>query len=150
MGIQETFMEDDTKWTGDEYTWFFSSSIPTEDKEYRKKTTCGQRKRDAMEHRGFENHGVAVMIRNKILKSVQDIKPLGSRLMEVWINGTIPLQIIKAYSTTAVATDDEKDTFYENLQNNMSGNGFSDTIILGDMNTKLLHQKEGEENIMGQ
>ena len=36
LAVQETMIEDDTKWRGDKYTWFFASGVTGDAREYRK------------------------------------------------------------------------------------------------------------------
>ena len=101
-------------------------------------------------NKGFEKHGVAVMIRNQLLRAMKDIKPKGGRLIELNLNGVVPLQILVAHAPTAVDDDIEKDRFYEAIQETVTSTGFTDSIILGDMNAKMYARREGEEKVMGQ
>jgi len=70
--------------------------------------------------------------------------------MEIWMRGTIPIQILVTHATTATARDEEKDAYYDKLQEATCQTGFADTIILGDMNAKLLSRREDETRIMGE
>jgi exonuclease III len=144
LGIQDTKIEHNTKWRGDEYTWFFSTGVTEADRRYKASTTQATRRREGQEHRGTEVWGVAFVIRNQLLRAIEDVRPRGGRLLEVRMRGTIPIQILVAYATTATASDEEKDAFYELLQDAIDASGFVDTVILGDMNAKLLHRKDDE------
>ena len=69
-GVQETYIQDNTKWIGGEYTWYFSIGVSEADKKHRANATHKQRREKRKEHVGLDKHGVAIMIRNKILRAV--------------------------------------------------------------------------------
>ena len=89
---------------------------------------------------GLERHRVALVVKNQLLRAMEDVQPRGSRVIELNLRGTVPLRIIATHAPTAVDTEEEKDKYYEQLSAMMDGHGFRDTIILGDMNARLLHR----------
>ena len=53
------------------------------------------------------NHGVGIVIHNKIAKHIEDVRPMNDNLRYVIIDGTIPINIIVTYHPTSAGTTDK-------------------------------------------
>ncbi|KAL1446089.1 hypothetical protein WDU94_009850 [Cyamophila willieti] len=84
-------------------------------------------------------YGVAIIIEKEIEKCVTGFVPLSDRVMMLSIaseNGTINL--IQVYAPTADKSDEEIETFYEEIESLLKTTKKHDiTIILGDFNAKV-------------
>ena len=60
---------------------------------------------------------------------MEDIRPARGRAMEVRLRGTIPIQILVTHATTATATEEEKDKYYEEVQGTIKNSRYVDTNI---------------------
>ena len=90
--------------------------------------------------------GVAVMIRRRLWGSVSEYKCVNSRLM--WLRmkvGGKKVVIVGVYGPGMERSETERETFWENLNECISGFRENERIIvLGDMNAKVGdHEREG-------
>ena len=98
MVIQETHIGDEVResFKRSKFTWFLSGG--------------------ALEQKGEQcHHGVGIIIRNEMRSAVHDVETISERFMTLTLNGKIPITIVAAYAPTAIATAEEKDTFYDKL-----------------------------------
>lgn len=78
-------------------------------------------------------------------------KPISDRIPVIRLKSSvINVSIVQCYAPTSVLEDEEKDDFYQELNNSLINIRKGDIIILiGDLNIKI-GNNDGYENIMGQ
>ena len=99
-------------------------------------------------------HGVGLLLSKAAQKSLISWTPHGHRLLEASFktqNKKIKLKIIYGYAPTNDANDENKDHFYDQLENIILKNKSSKdiTLFLGDLNAKVGKCNVGIEHIMG-
>ena len=102
----------------------------------------------------LDNHhdrGVAILMTDQIRKSLIEWKPINDRLLTARFYSTYTkLSIIACYAPTEVAEDDDKNIFYDKLQEAIESTPRHDIlIILGDLNAKVGKENIGKETTMG-
>jgi len=102
-----------------------------------------------------DNHhsrGVAIITSKEVHKSLLEWKPVSERIIMARFNSAYAkLTSIVCYAPTEDTEDDEKDSFYDNLQQVVDATPTHDVIlIIGDLNAKVGTENKGKENIMGQ
>lgn len=99
-------------------------------------------------------HGVGLLLSKAAQKSLISWIPHGHRLLEATFktkNKKIKLKVIYGYAPTNDASDENKDQFYDQLDNIISRNKSSKdiTLFLGDLNAKVGTCNVGIEHVMG-
>ena len=126
--LHETKSPQNKRETRKDHTWYFSGN--------------GSNKCD---------HGVAIIVKNQLTKHILDIEPINERLMYIILDSTLPTKIINTHIPTSVASADDKEKGYTNLQNiydKLRNKG--PTYILGDFNARAIYttnstEEEGKE-----
>ena len=118
----------------------------------RLKTTTGE----TILYSGHENEnehygGVAMIISQKTVKSLESWNPVNDRIMTARFHSRyIKTTLIQVYAPTNDADDDTKDDFYDQLQKTVDEvPGHDMLIIMGDLNAKVGLPQEEEEEIIG-
>ena len=99
------------------------------------------------------SEGVGLMISKQVQKALRGWQPHGERIIEASFttkNRNINLNIIQIYSPTNEAPNEEKEEFYNKLQqvvDNLPGKDVN--IIMGDANAKVGEDNIGFEECMG-
>ena len=98
-------------------------------------------------HRG----GVAVIVTRKVEKTLLEWKPVNDRLMKVRFNSKFAkLTIIACYAPTEEAEEEEKDAFYEQLEEEIRTTPRHDVLmVIGDLNARVGEDNTGKERAMG-
>ena len=99
-------------------------------------------------------HGVGLLLSNAASKSLISWTPHGHRILEATFRTQqkrIKLKIILAYAPTNDATAEDKDDFYDQLDNITTKNKNSKDIsmLIGDLNAKVGADNTGIEQVMG-
>ncbi|XP_056017289.1 craniofacial development protein 2-like [Ostrea edulis] len=99
------------------------------------------------------NHreGVAIIMTPTAKKSMIEWEPINERLMTARFNGKyVKTSIIVCYAPTNDAEEEQKDTFYQQLQKAVDKIPTHDVLlIIGDLNAKVGSSNEGREKSMG-
>ena len=95
------------------YTWYFSGTQEWEEKVY-SNTKFPPSGSQEYPRRNYAA-GVAIVIRNSLMKTVLDIEPKNSRMMVLTLNSTLPITIIGTYMPTADHHNVIKLKYYEEL-----------------------------------
>ena len=126
--LQETKSPQNKRETRKDYTWYFSGN--------------GSNKCE---------HGVAIIVKNQLTRHIIDIEPINERLMYITLDSTLPINIINTYIPTSVASADDKEKTYTNLQNiydKLKNKG--PTYILGGFNARTIYPTNStEEEVIG-
>ena len=95
--------------------------------------------------------GVAIMMSKEASRALQSWNPVSDRIVTARFNSKhIKTTIIQVYAPTNDADTDEKDWFYELLQQVYDRTPRHDIIItMDDWNATLGHQMEGENGVVG-
>ena len=93
-----------------------------------------------------------MVLKNTLNKFVQDVIPHNNRMLELRINGDLPVSIISIYAPQAGRPEEEKTTFYETLNEVIAKVPKKGPyIIMGDFNAKIQEpDNEEEEEGFGQ
>ena len=94
--------------------------------------------------------GVGIVIRNELLHYVDDIQPLGERLMSIKLKAIVPVYIFTAYAPTAMAEERDKDRFYKELETETQliiNKGI--LITQGDFNARIRGRISEDETVVG-
>ena len=99
-------------------------------------------------HTGGENsqNGVAVLVEEKIARSIIKIERYGSRMIEVKIKAEpVDIVIIQIYMPTTTHEDEEVDDMYERLEEILDRTKGTDyVVIMGDWNAVVGEGAEGK------
>lgn len=95
--------------------------------------------------------GVAIMMSKETSKTLIEWYPVNDRILYARFDSKhIKLSVIQCYSPTNDANDDEKDTFYNQLQSVLHRTPKHDmVIVMGDLNAKVGKDNTGKEACMG-
>ncbi|PIK34143.1 hypothetical protein BSL78_29037 [Apostichopus japonicus] len=95
--------------------------------------------------------GVGIMLSERIVKTLIEWTPVSSRLITARFYGKHKkVTIIQVYAPTEAAVEEEKDTFYGQLQEIVDRCSRHDMVfIIGDFNAKVGCDNEGLDDIMG-
>ena len=104
-------------------------------------------------HSGGDSHvhGVALVLREKAKKSLVSWTPISPRLLHARLKHRHGhLSIIVAYAPTEVATDADKDQFYNQLDSLMGSiRPHDNVVVLGDMNAVTGSSRACFETVVG-
>ena len=104
--IQETRIGQNTREARKNYTWYFSGE----------------------NGRPEYTAGVAIVIKNKMIKHMEDIEPINDRLMTMKLKGTLQIKIINTYIPQAKRPGEEKDTAYQKLRKSKNTQKIKDQL----------------------
>ena len=90
--IQETHIDYNEKIHNNEYDWYMSGAP------------------------GKIFSGVGFIIKTEIMGSIIDIEPINDRIIKLILNYKIPICLICVYAPTAGAYPEDKEAFYQKLQ----------------------------------
>ena len=97
------------------------------------------------------SRGVGIITTGEVHKSLLEWKPISERIIKARYNSKFAkLSVIVCYAPTEDAEDEEKDTFYDELQAAVDETPTHDVLlIMGDLNAKVGIDNQGKENTMG-
>ena len=97
-------------------------------------------------------HGVAVIMGKDAAGALISWKPVSERIIVARFNSEhIKTTLVQVYAPTNDANDEEKNKFYNQLQQVYNEIHQHDLVLtMGDLNAKIGSQKPGEEGIVGQ
>jgi len=87
--------------------------------------------------------GVGIILDSEYSKALKGYWPVNDRLLVIKLNGKpFDIYIIQVYAPTSACTDEEIETFYEDLEKTKNGLKSQDVkIIMGDFNAKVGNEK---------
>ena len=97
-------------------------------------------------------NGVAIYLSKRANQSMMGYNPVNDRLISVRLRGQAKnVKLIQVYAPTSSATDEEIETFYETLQQEINNKDRQDILIIsGDLNAKVgAKQNVDEDGIVG-
>lgn len=102
-------------------------------------------------HEDQHHHGVAIIMSKEAAGALLEWKPVSERIIVARFNSKhIKTTIIQVYAPTNDASDEEKERFYNQLQQVYSETQSHDLVItMGDLNAKIGYQIAGEEGTVG-
>lgn len=102
-------------------------------------------------HTEHHEYGVAIIISREKAKTLLEWEPISARLIKVRFNSKhCKLTILQCYAPTNEADDEEKDSWYEELQTAVSKVPQHDMLlIMGDINAKVGANNTNYERAMG-
>ena len=97
-------------------------------------------------------HGVAIIMKKEAAGALISWKPVSDRIITARFNSKhIKTTVVQVYAPTNDASDEEKDRFYNQLQQVFNETHDHDLVItMGDLNAKIGYQMPGEEGVVGQ
>ena len=95
--------------------------------------------------------GVAIMMSVKAKRALMEWMLISKRIIKArFYSKYKKLTVIQTYEPTNDATDEEKDEFYNQLQDSVSSCNRHDMIVvMGDLNAKVGSNNTNRENVMG-
>ena len=84
-------------------------------------------------------NGVAIYLSKRAAQSLMGYNPVNNRLISVRLRGQAKnVKLIQVCAPTSAATDEEIETFYETLQQEINNKDRQDILIIsGDLNAKV-------------
>ncbi|PIK40142.1 putative craniofacial development protein 2-like [Apostichopus japonicus] len=100
---------------------------------------------------GVHRSGVAIMLSKHAERALIEWRPVNDRIITArFYSNYIKVTIIHVYAPTLDATDEAKDSFYEQLQTVVEVVNQHDMVIItGDMNAKVGADNKDKETVMG-
>ena len=100
---------------------------------------------------GNHSHGVAIIMKKGLEKSMMSWKPISERMIKARFHSKhTNLTMIQCYAPTNESSKDEKEKFYEMLQKEVTEVPAHDMLIVaGDLNAKVGQINDGHERTMG-
>jgi hypothetical protein len=97
------------------------------------------------------SRGVAIITTKEVHKSLLEWNPVSERIIKARYNSAFAkLTTIVCYAPTEDADEEEKDVFYDKLQEIIDETPSHDMLLLmGDLNAKVGTENKGRENTMG-
>jgi len=98
------------------------------------------------------SRGVAIITTKEVHRSLLEWKPVSERIITARYNSAFAkLTAVVCYAPTEDAEEDEKVSFYDNLQKVVDETPYHDVLlIMGDLNAKVGRNNQGKEGTMGQ
>ena len=130
--MQETHINQTVVETRKEYTWYYAGN-------------------NEKGEEGNNFAGVGFIIKNLLINYIKDIKPINDRIIVITMGYAMPLTIICVYIPTAEHSEEEKDTIYEQIEeedNKRASKG--PTIIAGGVNAIIQIKANEEEKCIGE
>ena len=95
--------------------------------------------------------GVAIMISARAKRALMEWTPISKRIIKArFYSKYKKLTVIQTYAATNDAVDEEKDEFYNQLQDTISSCNRHDMIVLmDDLNAKIRGNNANREEVMG-
>ena len=95
--------------------------------------------------------GVAIMISQQVMKSLMEWTPVNKRIIIARFYSRFKkVTIVQVYAPHNERQDEEKDQFYQELQEVIDGCNKNDIIIVtGDLNARVGNDNSGYERTMG-
>src|SRR5205807_775345 len=95
--------------------------------------------------------GVGMLLSTKARKSLMGYNPINSRLITARFKATpFNITIINVYAPTSDASEEDIETFYDNLEDAVARTPKKDMLIItGDWNAKVGNDNTGWESVMG-
>ncbi|XP_017322823.2 craniofacial development protein 2-like, partial [Ictalurus punctatus] len=96
-------------------------------------------------------HGVGMVLSKTAAQALVGWKPISDRIITARFQSRhAKITVIQVYAPTNEADDEEKDAFYDQLQDTIVVIPNHDIkILLGDMNAQLSSDRQGWENVIG-
>lgn len=132
LALQETHQDVNFKACRKEFSWLFSSEG---------KTANTQR----------TEAGVGFVMNNKLIHTLADVVALSDRIMSCTFAQATTITLITAYAPQAMRPEEEKETFYQQLDDAFKGaSKKGPTWVLGDFNARVQEKVFAEdEGIVG-
>ena len=97
-----------------------------------------------------ENAGVAIMLHEDVWQQLADVSPLGGRPMTAHLNGRVPLRVICAYAPQAHRPQEERETFYDELEEVLrQRKSKTMDILMGDFNARIVQREDDNCRTVG-
>ncbi|XP_048759375.2 craniofacial development protein 2-like [Ostrea edulis] len=115
------------------------------------RTTTGETVLYSGREDGKHHEGVAFILKKGIEKTLMEWKPVNSRLIIARFKGKlINMTLFQCYAPTNDSSEESKDAFYEQIQNELDRTPQHDIkIIMGDMNAKVGSSNMHYDRAMG-
>lgn len=151
MFFEESKVNSNSVVETDNYIWFFSTAVKNEDREKRDKLKAANMKiPNELRLAITEHRGVAIAIFKGYKGLIEEVLPLGDRLLHIKMRNRNNLHLIAAYAPTSPAETQIKETFYELTKQTINKIPKHEMLVVGgDFNAKIIHLEEEEELIYG-